>query len=234
MIKKNLLLVAVSLLLGILKLLSIDGIYHLDQYLVAVFQFINEWGLISIYANILYVLPFLIIVLFTVNEIREYYDNRILIISRFGSKKKYYYFLLGLIVKKVFCNTLILFCSVLLFGIALFSSKDFNFSFIIIMFINLLGIGFVFSFLFCLFLSIFDYQHAYLAEVISLLVCPISGFVLRHMENFEAFELNFMTRNTVFDLKVPLAIEINDSAFYVTIIILMVLLVLIKIKGEGK
>lgn len=231
--KNNLLLIICSIIIGYLKLLSVDGINSLAQYLIAIFQYMKEFGLISIYENILYILPFFIIIFFTTTTIREYYNNRLLIISRLGSTRKYLSFMIRLIIETTFYNTLILYSSILLLGITIFSIEGINIYFIVIIFINLLMIEIIFSLLFYILLIIFDYQHAYLIEFVSLMLCPISGFVSRHLENYEAFYYNFMTKNTIFDLQLPLKVGINTSAIIVFVIVFGVLIICMKIRGEG-
>lgn len=124
-----------------------NNIKSIDQFIFIHFQYMNKEGLINIYENAVYVLPYLIINIFNIIEITPYVENKTFLISRFKSERKFNLFVLKKIMHIVLKNCIYYFV-VLTIMIFLKNQYQFEFKNIMYCFINVLFIEIFFSILF--------------------------------------------------------------------------------------
>lgn len=222
--KKILLIMMLSIVITILKLSSINGTYRLDQCILANFQYMNENSLINIYENSIFILPYLIINIFGFLEIRSFSENKIFLVSRFGTINKYNLYIIKKIIVIVLRNVSAYFVMTIITSLFYMHYVSVDFIKIILCFISVVFIGLFFNYLFYFFLGIFSSQYCFLLGIIITLLSSISGFLAKYLEKDNLYNANFMTKNV--SLKIS---ELMDLTFDYKSIIIMIFLTLIAI-----
>lgn len=200
-----------------------DGntIRSIDQSILIHFQYMNKNGLINIYENAVFVLPYLIIAVFNIIEITSYVENKIFLISRFGSERKFNSFVLKKIMYIAMKNCIYYF--IVLISITFLKNQyQFDVKNIICCFINVLLIELFFSILFYYLLEHFSVQNSYLIIIIFILFIPVIGFWGMYLKRNILFDFNFMTINTTF--------SVNEKISYNYSIILIHILIVLMVK----
>lgn len=232
--KKNIFLIMLfSLVITILKISSIEGIYKLDQYVLVNFQYMSKNSLINIYENSIFILPYLIINIFNFLEIRSFFDNKIFLVSRFGTVCKYNLFMLKKAFTIVLRNVCTYFMMVIIISLVYTGFSFSGFMNIVFCFINIVLIELFFCFIFYFFLGIFTSQYCYLLGIIITILSSISGFLAKYLENDYLFDSNFMTKNVSLKISGLMDLKFDYICTIIMIFItLIAVLILHKVKEE--
>lgn len=191
------------------------------------FLYMNEDGLLNIYENTLFTLPYLITNIFNILEIVPYLQNKYFIVSRLNSNNKFDFYILKRIISIVSKNCLFYFTVISIITIIQNNISYINVYNIFLCYLNFFFIELFFAILFYLSSNYFSIQNCYLINIITIIFIPASGFLAKYLENEELFNLNFITKNITFNINNIDHIKYN---YFIILISLLILIAFIKIK----
>lgn len=214
-----------------LKSNELRYIQTIDQFVLLIFNYIDKMKIINIYENVIFVLPYLIIYIFCILDLKSYFENKDMIMSRFNSQIQRIIFIISKNIKNILKYTLTYFLFIII--LSLFGKFHLiHFQLIIGIICYVIFIEFCFVMLFYLLVGLLPLQYDIVISIVCIFLMPISGFFAKYINNDYLFYYNPMVSNVLFNIELPINLRLNYTYLLLFLVLVSISSIMVQFIKE--